>query len=69
MSLPEGATVHIFEADNTKAPIIGNRVLVNGIDVGLMKSFAVCPGGGGEGVVLAVTLELLPRQVIIGGTP
>lgn len=67
MSLPEGAIVHIIEVDNTDSPIIANRVFVNGVDIGLIKSFRLQVGSLDEGTATQLMLELLPRQVIIGG--
>lgn len=67
MNLPEGAIVHIIEADNTDSPIIANRVFINGVDVGLMQGVVLQVGSLSEGTATQVTLVLLPRQVIVGG--
>lgn len=67
--LPPGALVHITERrpDPSKPAILPDQIFVNGVDVGLLKSFTVWPGSPSEPTV--VTLELLPREVIIGRAP
>lgn len=67
MSLPEGAIVHIIEAASNAAPIIPDTVLINGVDVGLLKSYSVDCGDPRTGEPARVTLELYPREIVIGG--
>ena len=65
--VPPGAIVELVEPGTEEAPVIPSTVLVNGTDVGLLRSCELVIGNVELGEPTVIRLELFPRRVVIRG--
>ena len=65
-AVPKGAVIEIIDASVGDGPMLPSRILINGVDVGLIdvEGFDLSRAGASFSGPLVMTLRLLPSRIV-----